>query len=136
MESFDNQIDRIFEELGESPTGEDALRSEYLGHCNTTLLALAGHIILKYLRGNLSSENLKRLIAKRDSYADKIFERCEAAIKYEVKRTKTETEARDELFNMRNFFLRQASFSNIKDKLDSDIDLIGESEFYMRCGLE
>ncbi|MBA7599514.1 hypothetical protein ES703_06548 [subsurface metagenome] len=135
MESFNEQIDQILNTLGDNPTGEEGLKKEYLGHCDTTLLALAGYILRKYLREDFSIDNLKLLIQNIGSFEEGLFARCEAAIRYEVARAKNEADERNELFNARNFFLRLGTLSNMKNKIDADIDLLGESDFYQRCGL-
>jgi len=131
---FSDQIESLLSSLGEEPSGDDLLMKEYIVHADTTLLALAGYIIKKKF-GTLGREVLEGLIPKVPVFAPLLFERCNAAFKYEVIRARDAAVERGELFNPRNFFLRVEAFRNAKNKINSDIDLLTSEEFYRRCGL-
>src|SRR5262245_5281857 len=132
---FTGRTEAVISQLGETPRGDDALIKEYLGHADTTLLALAGYTITKAYNDGLTVENLKSSITRVSVFAEALFDRCNAAVKYEVFRAKNDADSRNELFSPRNYFLRVEAFKNARNKIDADIDLLGGEEFYRRCGL-
>lgn len=106
---------------------------DYVVHADTTLLAVAGYAIKKRFT-NLTPKILKLMIPRASILSSGLFDRCNAALKYEVIRARDEAQARGELFNPRNFFLRTDAFRNAKNKIDADMDLLTPAEFYQRCG--
>ncbi|MCX5851719.1 MAG: AIPR family protein [Deltaproteobacteria bacterium] len=132
---FANHTEEVIKNLGENPSGNDALIKEYLGHADTTLLALAGYIISKAYNNALTIENLRVIIPSVESFSEALFNRCNSAIRYEVFRAKNEADRNNELFNPRNFFLRIEAYKNLKNKIDDDIDLLEPAEFYKKCKL-
>ena len=133
-EKFTTEIEALVVRLGPSATGDSAVVRDYLVHADTTLMALAGYVIGRW-RPAISRDTLRTLISRSSEIGTNIFERCNSALKYEVLRARTEAEEADQLFNPRNFFLRTVVFQNAKNKIESDIDLLTEAEYFRRCGL-
>ncbi len=135
MQSLNKHVQNVLGALPAEPTGDDALKKEYLVHCDTTVVSLAGYIIKEYLKGDLSIQNLTLMISKVSDVAQCLFQRCDAAVKYEFSRTYEETEQKGEIFNARNYFLKRGTFTTMTRKVASDIELIGQKEYFQRCGL-
>jgi len=131
---FNERIEEKIRELGDRPTGNEAVIKEYLGHADTTLLALAGDIIKKGFP-NFTTDVLKLLIDRVNGYATELFDMCNSALRYEVLREHRQVLSRGETFNCRNFFARSDAYENAKIKIDADIDTLQPDTFYRRCGL-
>jgi hypothetical protein len=133
---FANHTETILERIGDAAVGENLVIKEYLVHADTTLLALAGYIIKKRYQ-DPGRAALRDLIARTPTFSLMLFERCNAALKYEVLRAKGEAERiPGQLFKPRNFFLTIEVFNNAKNKIESDMDLMTPADFYRRCGLD
>jgi len=133
-ERFTKEIESEVERLGPLATDDNAVVRDYLMHADTTLVALAGHVIKRW-QPDISREALCKLVGRSASIAANLFERCNSALKYEVLRARTEAVEAGQLFNPRNFFLRNVVLQNTKNKIESDIELLREAEYFRRCGL-
>lgn len=127
--------DYIDTKLTELANSNDYIRLGYLKHCNTHLVALVGHILTMYTRGNLSLENHKKFIANLDSFSDKLITVCDSVIFYEVDRANNESmEATNASLNYRNYFLKNSSLKNMKNYINQQITSFSNN-FYISCGL-